>query len=168
MSRFNLQIDLATAMMPRIIQGIGLAMLFVPLSVTAFSYIPTEKTGQGTGLFNLMRNLGGSFGIALATTMLERRGQFHHSRLGEALTSHDPQLQARLQELVQMLVQKGFDQALATKKAVAMLAFQLDRQATAMAFIDNFRIFGFMAIGMAVLVLTMRKSRRTATGAIEH
>jgi DHA2 family multidrug resistance protein len=168
MAEFNLQIDLEMAMTPRIIQGAGLAMLFVPLSVTAFSYIPTEKTGQGTGLFNLMRNLGGSFGIALATTMLQRREQFHHSRLGEALTAHSPQVQARLHELVQMLVQKGYDQVLATKKAIGMLAFELDRQATAMAFVDDFRIFGYMAILTAVLVLTMRKARRTATGAIEH
>ena len=70
-------------------QSAGLAFLFVPISATAFAYIPKERTSYATGLFNLARNIGGSSGIASATTLLARRAQFHHSVLVAHMTPYD-------------------------------------------------------------------------------
>ena len=75
MAGFNAQIDFRTAMMARIVQSIGLAFLFVPLNTLAFSFLPKEKINRATGLINLARNIGGSSGIAVVTTMLARRAQ---------------------------------------------------------------------------------------------
>ena len=86
MSLYNTQIDFVTAWWPRFVQGFGLGTTFVSLTTLTMSRISQEKMGNATGIFNLMRNLGGSFGIATATTLLARRGQFHQSRLVEHLT----------------------------------------------------------------------------------
>ncbi|MEJ2070807.1 MAG: DHA2 family efflux MFS transporter permease subunit, partial [Syntrophobacterales bacterium] len=86
MSNYNTQVDFFTAWFPRFIQGIGLGTTFVSLTTLTMSRISQEKMGNATGIFNLMRNLGGSFGIATATTLLYRRAQFHQTRLVEHLT----------------------------------------------------------------------------------
>ena len=81
MSRFNLEIDYRTAVWSRMVQSLGLAFLFVPISAAAFAFIPKERTNYATGLFNLARNIGGSSGIATVTTLLARRAQFHQQIL---------------------------------------------------------------------------------------
>jgi len=77
MAHFNLEIDFRTAVIARIVQSVGLAFLFIPINVSAFSSVPKEKTNYANGLVNLARNFGGSSSIALATTMLSRRSQYH-------------------------------------------------------------------------------------------
>ena len=86
MSLYNTQIGFFAAWFPRFVQGFGLGSTFVALTTLTMSRISQEKMGNATGIFNLMRNLGGSFGIATATTLLSRRAQLHQSRLVEHLT----------------------------------------------------------------------------------
>ena len=81
MAGFNLQVDIGTAIRARMVQSIGLAFLFVPLNTLAFSRLPKEKANSATGLINLARNIGGSAGIAMVTTELARRSQFHQQIL---------------------------------------------------------------------------------------
>src|ERR1035438_6163623 len=81
MAKFSLGIDYQTAVNSRMLQSLGMAFLFVPISAAAFAYILKERTGYATGLFNLARNIGGSSGIATATTLLTRRAQYHQSVL---------------------------------------------------------------------------------------
>jgi DHA2 family multidrug resistance protein len=90
MSGFNLNIDFNTAMWARTLQAFGLAFLFVPINVAAFSSIPRERLGYATGLMNLFRNVGGSAGIAMVTTMMARRSQFHQGTLVGHVTPLDP------------------------------------------------------------------------------
>src|SRR5579863_6259422 len=81
MSHFDLEIDFRHAVSARVVQSLGLAFLFVPINTVAFFFVAREKTSYATGLINLARNIGGSTGIALATTLVARRGQFHQQRL---------------------------------------------------------------------------------------
>ncbi len=90
MAGFDLDIDYHTAMMARVLQSAGLAFLFVPINTMAFATVPREKMGGATGLINLARNIGGSSGIAIVTTILARRTQFHQARLVSHMTPYDP------------------------------------------------------------------------------
>src|SRR6201998_2698847 len=81
MAGWNLQIDYRHAVLARMMQSFGLAFLFIPINVSAFSFVPREKTNMGTGIINLARNIGASVGIATVTTMLQRRTQAHQQRL---------------------------------------------------------------------------------------
>ena len=90
MAHFTLEIDYDTAVWGRVVQSLGLAFLFVPISTVAFARIPKERTNYATGLFNLARNIGGSSGIATVTTLLARRAQYHQTVLVSHLTPYDP------------------------------------------------------------------------------
>ena len=89
MSHWNTQINFGHAVSARVMQSFGLAFLFVPINTVAFSFIARAKTGYATGLINLARNIGGSSGIAICTTLIARREQFHQQRLIEHLSPLD-------------------------------------------------------------------------------
>ena len=117
MSGFNLDIDFRTAMWARTLQAFGMAFLFVPVNVAAFSAVPREKLGYATGLMNLFRNVGGSGGIALVTTLLARRQQFHQQSLVSHVTPLDPGYGEMLQNTTAALVAKGASAADAAGQA---------------------------------------------------
>jgi DHA2 family multidrug resistance protein len=90
MSLFNMQTDFWTFVWPRVTLGIGMACIFIPTTTLTLSHIPREKMGEATSIYNMVRNLGGSMGIAFAFTMATRRAQFHQTRLVENLTPLNP------------------------------------------------------------------------------
>ena len=96
LSRLNLNAGYWDIFWPQFVQGAALAMLFVPLTTATMDPIPKEEMGNATSMFNLMRNLGGGFGIAAATTFLFRRQQFHTQRLGEHVSMLNAPTQAFL------------------------------------------------------------------------
>jgi DHA2 family multidrug resistance protein len=157
MADFNLYIDYRTAVMARIVQSIGLAFLFIPINYTAFACIPKEKTNYATGLVNLARNIGGSSGIALATTMLSRRSQFHQQTLVSHLTPLDLPYQATVQGLTQAMMQRGADAVGAATQAQAVLYGILQRQATMLAFVDVFWLLAVLFLAVSPLVFLMKK-----------
>src|SRR5580704_14642049 len=85
MTRFDLLINFQTVAFARLLQGAGLAFLFVPINTVAYSYLPPDKNNAASGLINLARNVGASMGISFVTTMLDRRAQFHQDRLAAHL-----------------------------------------------------------------------------------
>src|ERR1700731_3857452 len=87
MAGWDLQLDYGHAVRARMLQGLGLAFLFIPINVSAFAYVPREKTNMGTGIINLARNIGASVGIATVTTMLERHTQTHQARMAEHVST---------------------------------------------------------------------------------
>jgi DHA2 family multidrug resistance protein len=87
---FNTEINFGHAALGRIFQAVGLPFLFVPITTVSYAGLPPAKSGNASALINTMRNLGGSFGISLAVTVLARRGQFHHARLAEQVTPFSP------------------------------------------------------------------------------
>ncbi|MGE5109257.1 MAG: DHA2 family efflux MFS transporter permease subunit, partial [Acidobacteriaceae bacterium] len=94
---------------PQIIQGVAMSCMFIPLMALSMARIPKEKMGNATSIFNLMRNIGGSFGIAVMTTFLTRRNQFHYARLGESLTAGNIGMQQALEGMKSWFRAHGAD-----------------------------------------------------------
>lgn len=149
MSRFTLQIDIGTAIMGRNIQAIGIAFFFVPLSYLTMAYIPRERMNNASALFNLLRNLGGSFGTAFVTTVLARRAQLHQHHLVEHLTPYDtPFIQAR--EALSAVL----DDPMA---AAGMIYRHAQQQAAYMAYVDVFHLQALFFFGLALFMWIIRR-----------
>jgi DHA2 family multidrug resistance protein len=161
MSLYTPQIDYVTAWWPRFIQGFGLGTTFVSLTTLTMSRISQEKMGNATGIFNLMRNLGGSFGIATATTLLARRGQFHQSRLVEHLTPFSLPFNEWRQRMSDILPDLGSNWHLwKAPQALAGLYQEVQRQAQTLAFCDDYWFFTIVFLLLLPLVFLMRRSPR--------
>jgi MFS transporter, DHA2 family, multidrug resistance protein len=169
MSLFNMQIDFFTACLPRFIQGFGLGMTFVSLTTLTMSRISQEKMGNATGIFNLMRNLGGSFGIATATTLLSRRAQFHQSRLVEHITPFSLPLGEWQQRLGEVMPGLGPDWNFwEAPQTLASLYGQIQRQAQMLAFCDDYWFFTLLFLALLPLVLLMRRGPSSTEAAMPH
>ena len=86
MTGFDLQMDFRTVAIARVFQAVGMAFLFVPINTAAYAFLPREKNNAASGLMNLARNIGGSVGISVVTTMLDRRAQVHLNDLASNLS----------------------------------------------------------------------------------
>jgi DHA2 family multidrug resistance protein len=158
MSHFNLDVDYRTAMMARIVQSAGLAFLFVPINTLAFAFVPKEKTNYATGIINLARNVGGSCGIAMVSTMLARRAQFHQQSLVSHLTPLDAGYNDTLNGLASAMMAKGADAVQAMQQAIGVLYGMAGREATMKAFIDNFWLLGVTFLAVIPLIFLMRST----------
>lgn len=166
MTNFDLEIAFSNAVIARMVQSLGLAFLFVPINTIAFNMIAKEKTSYATGLINLARNVGGSSGIAIITTMLARRSQFHQQVLVSHVTPYDPSYHLALQGLVAKLVQQGVNTLQATRQAQGMLYGMVQRQATMLAFIDVFWMLGITFLALVPLMFVMKKMKPHKPAAI--
>ncbi|HXN06916.1 MAG TPA: MFS transporter, partial [Nitrospiria bacterium] len=160
MSHFNLQLDFWSITIPRIVQGFGLAFLFIPINIASLSYLPKDQIGNGTGMMNLMRNLGGSFGIALVTTILARRTQFHQATLGAHITSFDPETTARANDIFNTFIAQGLDPVTAKGMTYGTMYGQLTRQANMMAFVDTFFLVGLATFLVMPLLFLMKQPKK--------
>jgi DHA2 family multidrug resistance protein len=148
---------LATA---RLFQSFGQAFVSIPLLVAAFARIRPEDTGEATGLYNLMRNEGGSVGIALASTVLDRRAQFHQSVLVGRINPFDPAYRSTLSGIEQALTPRaGVDPDTLHRMGLQVMGLQLGRQATLMAFVDVFQMLMVLFLALSPLVLLLKKPR---------
>jgi len=144
---------------PMILRGVGLGLIFVPLTNLALADLPMDKIPNGTGLFNLLRQLGGSVGIALSATLLTRFETFNRAVLSEHVTQFDPATRARLAGIASALIGRGELPALAERHALAILDNQVMRQAMMLSFERLFLLFGFGFAVATPLLLLMRKGR---------
>jgi DHA2 family multidrug resistance protein len=159
MTRFDLQIDFHTAAMARVLQAAGMAFLFVPINTAAYAFLPGDKNNAASGLMNLARNIGGSVGISLVTTMLDRRTQVHLNDLSRHLSASNPAFQSMLQGTSQAMRTHGASAAFATQQAYAMIEGTVQRQATMLAYLDDFRFLAWAILAMVPLVFLMKKSK---------
>ncbi|MBS1849961.1 MAG: DHA2 family efflux MFS transporter permease subunit [Acidobacteria bacterium] len=159
MTNFDLNVDFSTVIWARVIQAVGMAFLFVPINTAAYAYLPREKNNAASGLMNLGRNIGGSVGISVVTTMLDRRAQHHLNQMSSHLTPADPNFQSTLQHLTAAMQAKGFSAADATQRAYALIQGTTQRQATMLAYIDNFWMLGIAILAMIPLVFLMKKTK---------
>jgi DHA2 family multidrug resistance protein len=157
MAGFNLQIDFNAAMIGRVIQGGGLAFLFVPINAAAFYFIPKEKTGYGTSLINLVRNVGGSFGIAFATTLLARRMQLHQSVLVDSLSPLNSVYNQAVVGARATLIHRGVSPSQAAMQALGLVYNGLRSQAAMLAYADVFRIMGVVSLAAIPFVFLLKK-----------
>ncbi len=157
MTRFDTAIDFRTLATARAFQAIGLAFLFVPINTAAYAFLPKNKTNAASGLINLARNIGGSIGISLVTTILARRMQFHQANLNNNIHPGNPHLQTMLAEATRMLISRGSSAYQASRQAYALVANILDQQATMLAYIDNFWLLAVTVLVMIPFVFLMKK-----------
>ena len=168
MTRLNLNADYSNFVVPRMILGLGLAFLFIPLNLTAYSYLPPEKNNKASSLTNLFRNLGGSFGVAFVTTMLARRAQYHQTVLGSHITSFDQAAVASLHSIAGKLMAAGVQASEALPRAQALIYASVEKQSELLAALDVFWLLGLVAIVAAPLVLLIKSFRRSATAGGGH
>ncbi|MGA9509935.1 MAG: DHA2 family efflux MFS transporter permease subunit [Candidatus Sulfotelmatobacter sp.] len=159
MTSFDLQIDFHTTAMARVLQAAGMAFLFVPINTAAYAYLPREKNNAASGLMNLARNIGGSVGISLVTTLLDRRSQVHMNDLSTHLSASNPAFQSTLKGATQAMQTHGASAAYATQQAYALIESTVQRQATMLAYIDDFRLLGWAILAMIPVVFLMKKGR---------
>jgi len=160
LAQLNLQAGYWDIFWPQIIQGAGMSLLFVPLTTVTMDPIPRERMGNATSLFNLMRNIGGSIGIATTGTMLSRHAQSTTALLGRNVTSYDPAAQTMLAQLKGAFMAAGADAMTATQRAYAAMFGMVQRQATMVSFVGIFQLLGVLFIALVPLVLLMKRPRR--------
>ncbi len=153
---------------PQLFQGVAFACLFVPLTTITMDPIPREQMGNATSIFNLMRNIGGSLGIAVATTWLAREQQVHTNVLGAMIDVFNPRVQAVITQLQSLFLSRGADLATATRQADAALWGMVQRQAAMLSFIDVFRAMALLFIVLLPLLLLMKSPRRGGGPAAMH
>lgn len=163
MSQFNLFADFMTVLWPRVFMGIGLAFIFIPLTTITLSTIRKEEMGNATSIFNLMRNLGGSVGVAFVATMLSRRAQFHQSRLVEHLTPFDMNYQWGSGQAARALQDKGLGTPLADQGGLWMVYERTIREAGMLSFNDVFYLLTLMLILTLPLIFFMKRIRHSAS-----
>src|SRR3954466_13874282 len=159
LSKLNLQAGYWDIFWPQFIQGACLALLFVPLTTATMDPIPKEEMGNATSMFNLMRNLGGSIGIACGTTFLFRSQQFHTHLLGAKVTAFNTQAQVMAQGVQGAMMAHGADPATAARQSYVAIWGIVQRQAAMAAFIDTFRAMALVFLLVIPLLLLMRKPK---------
>ena len=167
LGRINLDISMSTVVWPQVLNGLAVGFIFVPLSATTVGTLRREEIGNATGIYNLMRNVGGSIGISMVTTLLARHAQVHQATLAQHVSPYDPEAVQRLRDLEAMLTPQVGAQA-APAAAQAALYAVVVRQATLLAFVDNFRLMAALALCCAPLVLLLRHARRTGEPIAAH
>jgi MFS transporter, DHA2 family, multidrug resistance protein len=152
----------------QLVRAMGQPLIMVPLSGVATAGLPASQAGSASGLFNMMRNLGGSFGIAILATLLTQREQFHSNRLGDAVSLYNPATQQRVDELTQLFVSQGADLNTAQAQAFRSIARIVSRESYVMAFNDCFYFIGFALLLSGVAILFIEKVKNDGRSIAAH
>ena len=154
----NITLDIAptTLFLPVLITGFGLSFVFVPINSAAFGTLRNDQIGNASGLFNLMRNVGGSIGISVATTLLTRRSAAHQNDLTNAIPRSGFGFQNSLSNSERFL-SGYFGPANAQLAAQSSLYRELTRQASLWSFIDVFRWLSILCFFCVGVVWTLKK-----------
>lgn len=151
----------------QMVRAFGQPLIMVPLSSIATAQIAPALAGSASGLFNMMRNLGGSFGIAVLATLLTNREQFHSNRLGENISLYDLATQQRIDQMTQYFVSRGIDLETAKNQAIATIDSIVRREAFVMAFNDCFYFIAVTLLLSGIAILFFQKVKPTS-GAAAH
>ena len=165
MALFNLQADFWAVLKPRIVQGMGIAMFFVPLTTLAMSEIPQPRMGNATGLFNLVRNLGGAVGVSVTSTLLARGAQRYQLRIAERLDLYASGARATT-ELDHFLVTRGLAAPSVQTGRLHTLYREIHRQAMMLSFNYAFFVCFAAVVCILPLLLFLRRQRQAARGMI--
>lgn len=147
----------------QLLRALGSPLIFVPLTALATGTIESSQAGSASALFNMLRNLGGSMGIALLSTLVTRREQFHSQRIGEGVSLYSAGTQETLDRSVATFVQQGYDAATASQQALETLQRLVRREAFVMAYNDAFLIIALIVAGSALFLAFCSRSEATAT-----
>lgn len=158
MSQMNLDISPGQVIWPRILLVLGLGLVFAPLNVAAYLYIPQRLRGAAVGLFALLRNEGGSFGASMGQTIVERRDQFHTLRLNENLNPLNPSVTAFIDQARPGFLQQTGDPVMAQQMTIQALENLRQQQSLALSYFDCFFIFAVTGASLVLLVPLMKRS----------
>ena len=153
---------------PQFLQGIGLSLVFVPLTTISMDSIPRERMGNATSLFSLMRNLGGGIGIAVTASILARKQQVYVSTLGEHVDAYSLRAQQAMETLRQGFMAAGSDPYTAGQRAYAAMFGMVHRQAAMLSFVDVFRLLGVVFLALLPLILLMKRPRGAVAPEAAH
>lgn len=150
---------------PLILRGIGLGLLFVPITTMALSTLKGKNIGEGAAFTGMMRQLGGSFGIAIITTFITRFSQEHRVSLVSHLDVNRPEVQNRVKMLQQGFMSKGFTANESLNKAYQVLDFSVSKQATVMSYMDIFMYLGVLFLCCIPIILFIRRGKTKVNAA---
>jgi len=167
LGNLNLQISMWQVIWPSVLNGVAISFIFVPLTTSTMGHLPQAQMGNASGIFNLMRNLGGSFGIAMVSTLLIRRAQVNQAIMVGHLTPYDPAYQDRLAALQQKLASHA-GPVQAHLQAQGLVYETLLNQARLWGFVEDFRLFGILCICCLPLVLLFKRVGRGARTGVSH
>jgi DHA2 family multidrug resistance protein len=159
MTRVTVTMDFWSLAWPRFIQGFSMGFIFVPLQALALATIPTERLANATAAYNVVRNIGGSMGVAVATTLLARRSQQHQAILTSHVHAWNPAVAERLQEWTEHFVAQGADTFTAGRQALATLYHETIVQAQILSYADDFWLLLVVYCAVLLLVPFMRRVR---------
>jgi DHA2 family multidrug resistance protein len=159
MTSLTLGMDYWALALPRFIQGFAIGFIFVPLSTLTLATIRRDKLVNATAIYGMLRNVGGSVGIAVVTTLLAQRSQFHQSTLVSHITAWDPETRERLARWVVHFAAQGSDAFTAERQAMAMLYRETVNQAQLLAYADDFWLLAVMFAVVPIFLPLMRRIR---------
>ena len=150
---------------PNIVRAVGQALVFAPLSAVATAGIEAENAGSASGLFNMMRNLGGAVGIAMLQTFLTKREQYHSNVLTQSVSMLEQATRTRIEQLTQYFTSHGVaDHAEATHRALVAIGRIVQKQAYILAFSDTFYLLGAALIVALMAAMLLKKSDHLESG----
>ncbi|WP_229261595.1 MDR family MFS transporter [Duganella margarita] len=152
MTRYTLVLSQSDIVWPGVIQGLGLGLVFVPLSAATFATLSPEMRAEGTAIYSLIRNIGSSIGIALVQTLLVRNTQTVHASLTDHITTTNPALLDNL----------------ATPQAAAALNNEITRQASMIAYVDDFWLMFILTLCVIPLLMLIRPPAKSAPVTVDH
>ncbi len=152
---------------PNVIRALGQALVFAPLSAVATAGIEAENAGSASGLFNMMRNLGGAVGIALLQTLLTKREQYHSNVLMQSVSMLEQATQARVEKLTQFFISHGvIDRIDAARRAYVAIGKIVQKQAFILAFSELFLLLGAaLIVALAASMMLKKPGQLDAGGA---
>ncbi len=159
-TQLNTDLAFSTAAFARMLQAVGLPFLFVPITTIAYVGLKPTESNQASALMNVMRNVGGTIGIATAQTMIAQRQQFHQARYVESLNPLNPSYVNGLNQMTQALQGAGQPPAAASRQALGQLYGQLGRQAGMLSYIDVFHTFMVIVLCCLPLLLFMQGPKK--------
>lgn len=154
----TLNISIWSEFWPILLSGVGLAMVFVPLSKIALGTLPKGETGNASGIFNFLRNVGGSIGISVANTISQRHSQSHRFELSHWFSGSNWLLRRQLNQLTQQMSQHAGPRV-ASLRALALTNMALTNQAAVYAYVDVLRYFGFLCLICVPLAFFLKKAQ---------
>jgi DHA2 family multidrug resistance protein len=157
MSQWTAQSGSLDLFWPQLGRGIAMGLMFVPLSTSTLRGLPAQDVLQGSGLYNLFRQTGGSLGIAALATLVDHRAALHHAHLAENVTLFSEPARQRLEQIAASLAARGVDPAQAREGALEVLGGIVAQQSTVLAFRDAFLLILVLFLLLAPLAPLLRR-----------
>jgi MFS transporter, DHA2 family, multidrug resistance protein len=168
LARLNLQVGYWDLFWPQFLQGISLGLIFVPLTTVTMAPVKRENMGNATSLFNLMRNIGGSMGIAATTALTARYQQEHQNYVAGHISVFNPRFNGMMAGLRSIFMARGDSPALANRRALASVYGVVQQQTAMLTFVDVFHLLMMVFIFMLPLLFLLKKPPRGGPAAPVH